>query len=487
MSKDPRTWSTRRQFLAGTATAGAAALGVDATDGDLDSVSAAEGVVDAIVPDQTLANMDGADYDKPTWLGDAEALESEIEEGFTNVRNDSEFGTHWNNGWGENPYKDTEGALNEQTYQGTGVGFGNVRLSFSDGPFQSNVGPDNGDTAEFWQAPGEDNDTERIGELLTDTYAEGENANEQEVARQIVTNVEDRHDLGLDSNQSTQIANLLNGTSDSQGLFDLGIFIQQTTGENANEQPNYGDLATETVSQLERARDAFGAMETQLAEFSDKSGREISEDARQYVGDLDPSGSANYKHILPLGADHDPATDFKLREARQILENGTYDEDVDNGDGQIKVETGNSSYSGVRGMNQAAIDLNGYTAAATAKATVMHDVLNHVVDQAGGDATHYRAGDFDAQGEAFDHDTATEEPTETPTDTPTSTPEEDAFDYCDFTDSQQDEIEDWMDSVGAESYSEVEKSYDATNGDFTVTLEYEGHTASLDDVEGCGA
>lgn len=90
-----------------------------------------------------------------------------------------------------------------------------------------------------------------------------------------------------------------------------------------------------------------------------------------------------------------------------------------------------------------------------------------------------------------------EEETETPTDPGTETPGEhdeygDISEYCDFSDQQIDDLNEYMQDNNIESYDEFDVDVSSTRNSegeatFTVELAYDGETISMDNVEGCGA
>lgn len=76
--------------------------------------------------------------------------------------------------------------------------------------------------------------------------------------------------------------------------------------------------------------------------------------------------------------------------------------------------------------------------------------------------------------------------------TTTETPGEhgqygDISEYCDFTDQQINDLNEYMDDNNIDSYDEFDVDISSTNGDFTVELTYDGETIDFDSVEGCGA
>lgn len=102
---------------------------------------------------------------------------------------------------------------------------------------------------------------------------------------------------------------------------------------------------------------------------------------------------------------------------------------------------------------------------------------------------------FRAQANLFEHtlqNSEFEEEEDTPTETPSDGYGEhdtygDIAEYCDFEDDTINELHDWMDDNGVDSYDEIGMDTSSTNGDYTVEFTYEGDTISKDHVEGCGA
>ncbi|MFB6099932.1 MAG: hypothetical protein ABEK16_01535 [Candidatus Nanohalobium sp.] len=398
----------RRTLLKGGA-AGAAGVGVLGGDVLLDGES---DIAEFLVPDSTLKTMNGSDYDKRQWLSKTEDLEDDIDQAFKDIQ--TNFGKEFK---GEgNPYEGTRGPFHVNSYDGNGVEFGGVALSTSEGPFTRNIGPNDGHTAEFWEVPGEDGNAEKVGDLLSEKYSgEGETLNEQQTASRIVEDAANQADVSLRESDRNEIVDLLNGKGEKEGLFDLGIFVQQTTGENANEQPDYEDLGTDQVSELQQARDAFGAMAQNVTELEqDNTLRELNEDASDRVGDL--TANANYDFIfgVPFLVDdgHDETTDFKKKEAKRVLNSGHYDEDIESGNGRIEVGYGGNSYTGVRGLNEAATVLNFEAGAKKASAIALRDTFDYILEQAQADAEHYDQGEFDNQGEPADYSGGSSNPAE---------------------------------------------------------------------------